>query len=576
MSKRHLSPHELPASKRLHTTHTNPSHRSSSLVESLYDELILSIFSFLSWDDLCVVQSINRNWARLALDNELWRRQYFLVYGKTRLRGSRGPVGRSDGKEIKPLPARARSQDSSYKDWKWMFRISSNWRKGRCLVEEPLGRSIESSPQTGDHDTCGSHLLLTGALTILASTRPSYEPRIYITGPTQSCSLVCKPKENVCSKVTTMAIDQHPVATGHCKVIAFLSTGEFVHHEFQHDPVLIPFESFRYTPTRENRSYPVIQAAYHYPLLVTLAQNFTISLFDLESETVKLTQTLSSFTSYPPVSLILSMPSSTVYKLVLTYAIPVYPHHWTVGATELLISGPKMIASPSLPEGDSSKLLWVSQNLTALSTRTTRAIDVPFGWIDERKLRAMREQWNRKVTRVADIRTDGKWVILASGDQLPGLEDSSASPRLLSGPSCPSPSLDSDSRDNLNNNLFTPSSLHSPTSLQVYRLIFPPHTSISSPLPRLSFVRTLHGQTGPIVALALSDGRCVSLSLNGSVWVWDLETATSAEVAAANCNATGDLAFGPDALPLRRSVSFDERRLVIAQGDSVVVRRFDV
>lgn len=130
MSKRHLSPHELPASKRLHTTHTNPSHRSSSLVESLYDELILSIFSFLSWDDLCVVQSINRNWARLALDNELWRRQYFLVYGKTRLRGSRGPVGRSDGKEIKPLPARARSQDSSYKDWKWMFRISSNWRKG--------------------------------------------------------------------------------------------------------------------------------------------------------------------------------------------------------------------------------------------------------------------------------------------------------------------------------------------------------------------------------------------------------------------------------------------------------------
>lgn len=130
MSKRHLTPHDLPASKRLHAIHLKLPQRSCSLVDSLYDELVLAIFSFLSWDDLCVVQSVNRNWARLALDNELWRRQYFLVYGKTRLRGSRGPLGRSDGREIKPLPARARSQDSSYKDWKWMFRISSNWRNG--------------------------------------------------------------------------------------------------------------------------------------------------------------------------------------------------------------------------------------------------------------------------------------------------------------------------------------------------------------------------------------------------------------------------------------------------------------
>jgi hypothetical protein len=89
-------------------------------------------------------------------------------------------------------------------------------------------------------------------------------------------------------------------------------------------------------------------------------------------------------------------------------------------------------------------------------------------------------------------------------------------------------------------------------------------------------VRTLHGQTGPIVALALSDGRCVSLSLNGSVWVWDLETATSAEVAAANFKTMSDSVSGPDAMPIKGSVSFDERRLVIAQGDSVVVRRFDV
>lgn len=443
-------------------------------------------------------------------------------------------------------------------------------------MEEPLGLSLDPSPQPGDNDTYGSHLLLTGALTILASSRPSHEPRIHITGPMQCCSLVCKPKETVCCRITSIALDQHPAATGHCKIVAFLSTGEFVHHEFQHSPTLIPLDLFRYTTTRENHPHTVIQAAYHYPLLVTLSQNFTISLYDLQSETVKPTQTLSSFTSYPPVSLVLAMPSSSIYKLVLAYAIPVYPHHWTVGATELLISGSTLIASPSLPRGDASKFSLASHNLTALSTRTTRAIDVPFGWIDERKLRAVREQWNRKVNRVADIRTDGKWVILAPGDQLSGLEDNLTSLGLESSSSCPSPSSEWDNRDDIDRNSSTASSLYSPTSLQVYRLTFPPHNSISSSPPRLSFVRTLHGQTGPIVALALSDGRCVSLSLNGSVWVWDLETATSAQVAAANFNITSDLVLVPDAMLFRGSVSFDERRLVIAQGDNVVVRRFDV
>lgn len=328
---------------------------------------------------------------------------------------------------------------------------------------------------------------------------------------------------------------------------------------------------------RRSHLHLVMQAAYHHPLLATFSRDFTISLYNLEFGTAKLTQTLSSFTSFPPVSLVLSAPSPSIYKLVLAYAIPVYPQHWTAGATELIIAGPKGVASTNHPpQSDSSDNSSVSEDLIVLSTRTARAIDVPFGWIDERKLRAMREQWSRKVNRVADIRTDGKWVILAPGDQLSGLENSLTSPGLHPSPSYPSPTPETDSPDNIDKSIFTAPSLHSPTSLQLYRLILPPQNSISSSPPRLNFVRTLHGQTGPIGALALSDGRCVSLGLNGSVWVWDLEAATSAEVAAANLNSADDLALGPDAGPIKGSVSFDERRLIITQGDNVVVRRFDV
>ena len=133
MSKRSLSPAILPPSKRLHTTRITktPPLQPLKFDDCLYDELILYIFSYLSWVDLCVSQPTNRNWARLTADNELWRNLYLRTYGRTRLRGSKGFISRADGREVKQLPGRAKSDQ--LKDWKWMFRISSNWRKGKFL-----------------------------------------------------------------------------------------------------------------------------------------------------------------------------------------------------------------------------------------------------------------------------------------------------------------------------------------------------------------------------------------------------------------------------------------------------------
>ena len=59
---------------------------------------------------------------------QLWKSLYIREFGRTRLRGVRGFIGRGDGREVRPLPGRARSED--VKDWKWMFRISLNWRRG--------------------------------------------------------------------------------------------------------------------------------------------------------------------------------------------------------------------------------------------------------------------------------------------------------------------------------------------------------------------------------------------------------------------------------------------------------------
>ncbi|KAH9830803.1 uncharacterized protein C8Q71DRAFT_842319 [Rhodofomes roseus] len=575
-SKRPLSPAPLPPPKRLHSPGgSNHTHKTQSTFDNLlYDELILVIFSCLSWTDLCAVQRTNRNWARLALDNQLWKNMYLSEYSRPRLRGVRGFIGRADGREVRPLPGRAKSED--VKDWKWMFRISSNWRKGRCSVENlhtgldysrlrmpSTPRQAETLP---DEQT---FLLLAGNMTISASSRPSTVPRISLASPGHKTHTLRSPSSRTSDpiRITALALDQSPPSATHrIRLISFLSTGEFSvfnvdHHTLAHSARLLTFVP----TTRTARTTPIIQAVYHHPLLVTLSESFHLSLYDLSGDTVVHTQTLTSFTSHPPSSLVLSAPSASTYKLVLAYAIPVYPAHWSVGATELLI------ASGADADADA--------RMTVAASRTTRAIDVPQGWIDERKLRLIREQWARKVARVADTQTDGKWVVLAPGDPL--LEQSRA---VSPAPSSSSSAAASPSPPPSTNSTYTSSSMHTASALQLYRLNLPASSSPTA-VPKLTFVRSLHGQIGPVSALALADGRCVSLGVNGSLWVWDLEGGTGAEVSGGveveDAEEGERTSWSEEerlrsAAAVKGTVVFDERRIISSDVDGVRVWRFDV
>lgn len=553
MMKRHLSSPSLPKPKRLHSSDTSEPTKADpprTFDSLLYDEIILVIFSYLPWNDLCVIQSINRNWSRLAVDNQLWKALYINEYGRTRLRGARGFVGRSDGREIRPLPGRAAPHGEA-RDWKWMFRISSNWRMGRCTVsllpDGPPPESTRSESSLSDRMAVDrpipqrqNQVLLTGGL-IITALEASSPPSVQLTSSSHSPHTLTFPftslRVNGTTRITALALDQsQPPSGSHVRLTSFLDSGEFFIHIIDHTS---PSDSrciTTYTPTSNTpRTSPIIQAVYHHPLLVTLSQTFSLSIYDLSTGIARHTQTLSSFTSYPPTSMVLSVPTPSKYKLVLAYAAPVYPSHWSVGATELFIS---------------------SAHVT--SSRTTRAFDVPVGWIDDQKLQAIRQQWNRKVAQVGDTQTDGKWVVLAPGDGDASTTEST-SPSSSFSPSPPSsPSS------------YTSSSMQSSSSLQLYRLHFPSSMSLSA-VPKLTFVRTLHGQTGPVTALSLADGRCVSLSQNGTIWIWDLEAGTGAEVA----NAIADHEPASTQM-LKGAVVFDERQIITASHRGVEVRRFDV
>ncbi|KAJ3554924.1 hypothetical protein NM688_g2853 [Phlebia brevispora] len=549
MSKHRLSPDNLPPQKRLHTTSSSfshtPSHPQATNLATLYDEIVLVIFSFLSYRDLCAIQRTNHNWSRLALDNQLWKKLYLSEYGRARLRGVRGFVGRTDGREVKPLPSRAKAEDTDdTRDWKWMFRISTNWRIGRCTTESVLPKLERPSvPLETGHENHGRQILLAGSLLVATTQDETGSPALSLISPTGNRHTIsCRTtRSNGSTQVSALALDQSPPANPHhVRLAAFLTTGEFIVFSINH---IHPSQSSRlseYQPiTRAPRTAPILQAVYHDRLLVTLSRSFHLSIYDLSSGSIAHTQTLSSFTSYPPSSMVLTPTSTTTYKLVLAYAIPVFPAHWSVGATELILSN--------------------ETSMVVTSSRTARAVDIPSGWIDEQKMRAVREQWSRKVEKVADTQTDGKWVVLAPSE-LPSLPSNATIQDGSSG----------DANEAAKS--YKSSSLHSPCVLQLYRLYFPASTSGAS-TSKLTFVRTLHGQVGPVSALSLADGRCVSLGVNGSIWVWDLEAASGTEVSAGRGMTDG--VHGVHDIPAS-SVVFDERKIISADSHGVELRRFDI
>ncbi|KAJ7446193.1 hypothetical protein B0H11DRAFT_1746167 [Mycena galericulata] len=543
MSKRSRSPSSLPPSKRLHSLSGATPLISVTFDNALYEELILLIFANLSWIDLCAAQAVNKNWARLSLDNGLWKEHYLQVFGRTRLRGAKGFIGRTDGRELKRLPERVKVTDE-IKDWRWMFRISWNWKIGRCTTEHIQGILKPPSPGSTPAST-PAHVLLAGSITIIASSEASLCPEVHCLPSTSAPkqTLLCgSPRHRQPFHITALALDQSPPLSRTLQLAVFLSTGEFLIFSLQQLNPLASSRKFTYVPLRAStRTAPIIQAVYHHPLLISLSEAFILSLYDLSSNTITHTQTLTAYTTFPPSSLVLSAQTpGNRYKLVLTYAVPIFPVHFSIGVTELIISGSRA-SSPIQAPGTAT-----TGAMSVVSTRTARALDVPPGWIDQEKLRSMKEQWGRKLLRIQDTQSDGKWVVLAPGEApLPGDQasmgtTSAGSPYHLSG--------------------------DSPASLQLYRLFLPPATSVASPQPKLSFVRHLHHTAGAVSSMALADGRCVTLGKNGGIWVWDLESGTGAEVAP------------PSELDSveKGTVVFDDRRIITARAGTLLVHLFDV
>jgi hypothetical protein len=92
-------------------------------------------------------------------------------------------------------------------------------------------------------------------------------------------------------------------------------------------------------------------------------------------------------------------------------------------------------------------------------------------------------------------------------------------------------------------------------------------------------VRYLYGPESDVEKIWVADGRCVSLSVDGGIWVWDLEERPQGAKGSKELmwleGAQVEIGDNPS-WEGRGSVVFDERRIATVRGGEVELRRFDV
>jgi len=298
-------------------------------------------------------------------------------------------------------------------------------------------------------------------------------------------------------RVSTFALNQAGQSGKEVQIAVFYATENRAHHIsiFGITSGLQGARGLKAHRPQTNHGYAT-HAAFHSSLLVALTSTFQLEMYEVTEDTIQPLRTMSSFSSFPPSSLTLCRTQSA-YKILLSYAVPVYPQHWSVATTEL-----------SVREGEDQ---FISRTIRVFNPTRAAWEDIP----PSERVQSTSESPPRhgaKMASVAAVETDGRWLVVApSGDNL----------------------------------------------MEVYRI----------KQNRLVHSRTLLGPHHATVGLAVSEGRCVSISTDGVAWVWDLEGGWGVEV-------QSEPFFEGVVQPGARVV-FDERQIAVGCYGRVMIVRFD-
>ncbi|KAL4900052.1 hypothetical protein BDW74DRAFT_188755 [Aspergillus multicolor] len=140
MAKRHHDElYQSPPPKRLRITQPGS---QVDFITSLSNEILLHILSFLPLPDLLTCQRLSYRFRALAVDSEIWKRQYFTKWVRPRARLLASSRRTSlPPSRIEYSPRVSTWLDHNHLDkkdgdtnWKRQYQLRHNWSKGACRV----------------------------------------------------------------------------------------------------------------------------------------------------------------------------------------------------------------------------------------------------------------------------------------------------------------------------------------------------------------------------------------------------------------------------------------------------------
>lgn len=310
-------------------------------------------------------------------------------------------------------------------------------------------------------------------------------------------SIVSSKRSNVhATRASSISLNQSISSDGSFTLAVFYSTAKRFHHlsTFSANTTTkSSTETHIITPTTFRG--PITNSAYHSSLLISLSLTFQVDIYHVSAKDASkpiLVQTMSSFTSFPPSSLTVCRPSPLSHKVLLSYAVPIYPAHWSVATTELQ----------------------VDDQADILSSRTLRALSQGWETAEEDATGSGNDSPPRtggtKMPGIVSVQSDGRYLVVAPRNE---------------------------------------------NYMELYRLR----------ANALVFVRILFGPVKQICALTVADARCISISLDGALWVHDLDQGRGVEVQ--------DKIDGVDLGNTR--IYFDDRRIVVTTPTHLQTISFD-
>ncbi|KAF8757214.1 F-box-like [Rhizoctonia solani] len=345
-------------------------------------------------------------------------------FSRSRLRGSRG-FATQPNREIKPLPSRAQAhgegQNSddylpeNFVDWRWMFRVSSNWSRGRCTATVQRGslalRWNTACWHRPENPIAASLSTLTTQTLPMLARASIY---VFCDAINSGLRIRYEPAFNEQVFVTSLCLDH---SSANIRLAIFYSDHTWAIHtvDYERRCSTTDFTSSRSRDLVSNTT--IVKAVFHHPLLITLSSSFRMCIYYLPTPPAPpvLKHTLSSYSGFAPLTMTLARyRTPDQYRVLLAHASPIYPAHWGPSATDIMISI-QSILNPS----QSNALSPMTPGVRILSSSSTNS-QLPVGWIPDGSPDGIPEElrlrWLRKVSYVSGIQTDGRFVVFASDD----------------------------------------------------------------------------------------------------------------------------------------------------------------